>query len=166
MGHLTARERTYHALVDSRTSLPTARPPLLGRGPSRWLGAAGLAFLAIAAALALHSARFEARAVEATGVVISLERRSPLETAASTAVIGYSAGDGVARTLRARVWRTPPEYALGAPVAVAFDPRDPGHAHVRSFAERWGVPLLVLVAGLPFLLVAAVGLWRARRRGE
>jgi hypothetical protein len=140
--------------------------PLLGRRLALGTLATGAALLLLAGALAARSGLLLSEAATAPGTVVALERRAAGEAASAAAVVRFRTADGAEHQVRSGLWSSPPAFEVGEPVEVVYDPARPGAARIRSFAELWAVPLVLAVAGAPFLAIGLLGLARLRpRRG-
>lgn len=60
----------------------------------------------------------------------------------------------------------PPRYRIGERVQVVYDPASPAHAFIDTFLEKWFLPFLLAMIGIPYLLVAGLILILAARGGE
>ncbi len=85
-------------------------------------------------------------------------------------VVEYRTTNGERRVAVGSLNRDPPEYAVGDPAVVVYDPADPSRADVRTELARWSfwftiwtavALVLVAIALAPFLVW-----WLEKRRGR
>jgi hypothetical protein len=114
----------------------------------------GVAALATAGVMAVQTVLFLSHAARTTGMV-SDPRQHPK--------IRFTTAGGTAVEFVQNGWVSRP---AGAPVPVAYDPRDPaGTAQVATVWACWGLPLWLLPMGLGFTLLPLFG-FQAEFRGS
>lgn len=116
-------------------------------------------------------ARQEAQTfVAVTGTVVDNSYQTTIqdgmESGAYYPVVEFSPMDGVPVRFTDGAGSLPPDYEVGAPVPVLYDPADPHTARLNSWKRVWFVPtLLMSIGALPFLVfwVSAVGAaWKGK----
>ena len=141
---------------------------------SRWVVVILLLFGAPFAGVGLYEAaevqRDLSRAARAQGTVVDNAYQTTFDgthqTGAYYPVVEFAAAEGQTVRFTDGVGSLPPDYTVGAPVTVFYDPSDPRTARLASWKRLWFAPTLLVVVGL--LPGGAFGLWllaaRLRKR--
>jgi hypothetical protein len=124
-----------------------------------WFGSAfaafGLLFAGIGARSFFDDMNFQKTAINTSGTVIGLDRRSPDDGYVYAPVVEWRDPSGTRHQFVGGVASSPPSYDIGETVGVAYQPGRPGQARVDSFTERGIMPLAFGGMGSIF---AAIGL--------
>ena len=134
----------------------------------------GLGMLAASLVIFNNTRSFIARAVEAPGKVIDLERSSSRSSSGSSSstyrpVVEFITATGKRIEFTSSVGSSPPSHQVGEAVTVLYHPAQPQSARIKSFFQLWFGFLIVFFLGLVF---AAIGLTmvfartRSRQRSE
>lgn len=115
----------------------------------------GLIFLAVGIGSFLHTRRFVATALSASGVVTENVWRNS-SNGVSYPRIRFRTADGQEVTTITNTGSSPPSYNVNDAVTILYDPQQPYHALIRSFGELWMLPLVFSGLGLLFCSIAAV----------
>jgi hypothetical protein len=118
-------------------------------------------FFVLGIAVAWRSHHFLMASVRAPGVVSELEK-GPRRGSGYRVVAQYLDGDGVKQTYRTSYRTGWQPYQVGDPVTVVYDPRDPAHGGLLTFADRFGAAWVLLGCGV-FIAFLRVGfVWGER----
>lgn len=157
----------WKSLMDWQPSDAAARKTPLRLAPadnlvSGILLVVGVGAMGASGYLAASTYHFIARAVEVPGVVIQMVPRGQK----TAPVVEYADSHGKLRKLESPQASSPPSYFRGERVKVLYDPADAANARIKTFAQLWGVPLVLFVLGLAFGGIAAAWwvLFHRRRR--
>jgi uncharacterized protein YneF (UPF0154 family) len=124
----------------------------------------GLGLLTAGAMVYLHTERFIARASEAEGAVVELERRGSVYHP----VVSFNAQDGKSVTFASSIGSSPPSYRKGEKVRVLYDPVNPQEARIEGIFSLW-LPVMILwgIGGVFFLIGGSfLGFFLRRRRTQ
>lgn len=106
------------------------------------------------AALAFRSQRrFLSKALRATGVVQSLKAERMKQSTVYYPVIRFTTAAGVTIVATSKTGKGS-GYAIGQPMAVLYDPANPGDVEIDTFWSRW---LMVIAAAFVALVLFFVG---------
>ena len=112
---------------------------------------------------------FIARAAEAPGKVIDLDRsRSSSSSGSSTTyrpVVEFTTATGKHIEFVSSVGSSPPSHSVGEAVTVLYNPADPYSARIKSFSQLWFGFLIVFFLGLVFAVIG-LGMVFVRTRGR
>jgi Protein of unknown function (DUF3592) len=110
--------------------------------------------------------RFLTTAVSASGVVtenVWRESHSNNRSGSFYPRVRFHTSDGREISFVTNVGSSPPSYQVNEPVTVLYDPQQPYHAYVRSFAQQWLEPVLFGGLGIVFCSIAGVAvIWKSR----
>jgi len=115
----------------------------------------GIGLLIAAARYVRRTRAFLSRAAEATGEVVALEKEPATGTGdlcTYRPVVSFQSRSGQRTQFAALAHSNPPEYQVGDPVRVLYDPERPQEACIRSFTQLW--LLAVLLGGLGLIFTA------------
>lgn len=118
----------------------------------------GLGFLASAGRIYLGRKRFLATAEAAAGTVVDVRVEGIGRNAVSVPLLEFRTAAGEIRRAESLLGSGFRGFAVGEPVAVRYDPADPGRAEVATFAVLWGLALLRAGFALLFLLMGCIGI--------
>jgi hypothetical protein len=127
------------------------------RDRSRVLGYVGLAVLiisggtlAVAGGLAAHrSGELATATARADGVVVAQARHGR----SAAPVVEFSPAGAPPLRVEGRVSSRPPAYRVGEHVSVLYDPAAPERAFLDTLWEKWFLPLLLGLVGLPDAII-------------
>jgi hypothetical protein len=101
--------------------------------------------------------QFLAVAVAADGVVVDLSESVDEDGSTYFPVVRFVAPDGQVVRFKSGIGSNPPDYRVGDPVRVLYDPSNPRTARLDTWGNRWGGALAgMIVGGVLLLLLAAV----------
>jgi|HubBroStandDraft_6_1064221.scaffolds.fasta_scaffold113456_1 hypothetical protein len=121
----------------------------------------GLIFVSAGIGIFLHTRRFVATAVSVSGMVTeNIWRLSPSSRRDTSSSVFYPrirfrTDDGQDITTITNTGSYPPAHHINEAVTILYDPQQPYHAVIRSFAELWMLPLVFSGLGLLFLSIGA-----------
>ena len=124
----------------------------------------GIGFILASVFFQKRAAEFVGGAVEASGVVVALERKS---RGSFSPVVEWTDHTGVSRTFYSPMASHPPRYFEGELVTVLFDPNDPKYpvnARIKSTLDSWGIAIFFAIFGGFWLLVTLLS-WYVWSRG-
>ena len=124
----------------------------------------GIGFILAGIFFQMRAAEFVEVAVEASGVVIALERKSG---GSFSPVVEWTDHTGASRTFYSAMASHPPRYFEGERVTMMFDPADPKYpvnARIKSTLDIWGIAIFFAVFGGFWLLVTLLS-WYVWSRG-
>jgi len=131
----------------------------------------GAVMVGIGVKALLDGRRFNATAVEARGIVVEVanvrEYDSDLErdvTRPYPVVEFVTAREQVVR-YQPPVGSNPPDYRLGGPLTVLYDPADPQHAVLDTWDDVWKMGVVFVSAGL-LLMVFNAAMYLLVRSGR
>jgi hypothetical protein len=129
----------------------------------------GLACIGVAIVFAILTAAFIHDAVETNGRIVDLVPATDEDnhSASYAPIFSFTASDGQTYTVTSYTSSNPPEFSPGESVRVLYDPRNPSHAHLKSTAQLWLVPLICAPLGAFYAILGAVLLYfdhRSRRK--
>lgn len=120
------------------------------------LGLLGAGFMAVGIGLSVHTWQYLDRAQMVPGVVTELvlsRQKGALKSYKSRIQFETSSGERV--DFVSRLGSSPPEYQIGEPVTVYFDPANPRDARLKGFLELWGLASTAGGVGAVFFLIGA-----------
>ena len=120
----------------------------------------GVGMLVASLFILANTRSFIARAVEAPGKVIDLERSRSSSSSGSSSttyrpVVEFTTATGKRIEFTSSVGSSPPSHHVGEAVTVLYSPAQPQSARIKSFFQLWFGFLLVIALGAVF---AAIGL--------
>jgi hypothetical protein len=122
----------------------------------------GAAMVGVGVKAMLDGRRFMATAVEARGIVVDVanvrEYDSDLErdvTRSYPVVQSVTASEQVVR-YQPPMGSNPPDYRLGGPIKVLYDPADPQHVVLDTWDDVWKMGVVFVAAGLALMVLNAV----------
>lgn len=109
----------------------------------------GIGAVLLACAIAVQAVRIDNQSQmrAASGSVIDLTRGCP--------AVRFTTDGGEPVIFQGGVCSNPPAFGLGDPVAVLYDPQEPGRASIDGFLENWFVSLVLGAIGSVFLLISS-----------
>lgn len=103
---------------------------------------------------------FEHRSVSCLGKVVALQSsQGENGTTLYTPSFTYTDAAGVVRQGRSNSATNPPAYAIGGPISLRYDPKNPSDVRVDSFWSIWLGPMICTLLTIPFLLFASIFLF-------
>ena len=113
----------------------------------------GIVVLFLALAAFVHARRFAARCHTAEGWIAGSEKEESDDGITYFARIRFRDAHGQEREIAGPGLREPP--AIGTKVSVTYDPNNPTNAWAPGCIAPWGIPTIVLIAGV-ILVIAGV----------
>lgn len=115
----------------------------------------GIGFLSLGAFLALREHTWLRSAHVAPGTIIELvEHRSSKGKTTYRPRIRYLTPDGTFHEFTRGYGSSPPEFAVGDHVFVAYDKAAPTAARILTFGQRYGVPVFLILLGAVMFVMA------------
>jgi len=75
--------------------------------------------------------------------------------------VSFHTADGQEISFITSTGSNPPSYRVNEPVTILYDPQQPYHAYIRSFADLWLLPTILCPMGLIFCSFGVVaGIWK------
>jgi hypothetical protein len=102
--------------------------------------------------------QFLAVAVAADGVVVELSESVDEDGSTYYPVVRFVAPDGQVVRFKGGIGSNPPDYRVGDPVRVLYDPSNPRTARLDTWGNRWGGALAGMIVGGVLLLLLAAAL--------
>jgi len=121
-----------------------------------------------------HKRRFLQTAVEVPGVVTENvwreERTNQTDQNVTWAFyprIRFRTSDGQDISFITNTGSNPPSYRVNEPITILYDPQQPYHAYIKSFAELWMVSVVLCGLGVVFSSFGIVALvWKGLKTRE
>lgn len=127
---------------------------------------AGICLLLGASFAYRSTSTFLAESMTAEGTVVDLVPRRSNDSITYRPVVQFTSQSGEEIEFISPAGSNPPGYSAGQNVKVHYRADNPHDAAINGFFSLWGVPLILAVLGVPFLLIGAgiilVGKLKAR----